>query len=291
MSKGFLLHRRNEGLGDCLFNLGIVWWFAKETDRTLVIDWTANKGYSRDLRRNLFLAIFENPKDRWDFPVWCQESSYEGQRGYDKLPTTKLIFNDERLFPRGDAEGPQDCLEVNSYLFDQLTVEQTKDFYNAITLVPEVQKLVDDFAEEHFGTSPVLGIHIRHGDGEVGHFARVGRRLKHPDKVVNKIVVKVRELQSATPDLKVFLATDSLDMYDLIKEQVPEVIFHMGWRPPRNSGGHRRVAKSKRVDPAKVLYDAAVDMWLLARCVGFIQPTWSHFLSYAKGMGVPKVEL
>jgi len=284
----FLVTRRNEGLGDCLFNLALLWRFAQDTDRTLVIDWTRHTGYSRDPDENVFLKIFENPKDRWDFPVWCQERSYE--RSYEGLPTSKHVFNKQGVFPLAIAQSKVDCIEVNSFLLDHMSFDQTAGFYKAITLIPTVQKIVDDFADEHFGDRPVLGIHVRHGDGEKGHFVRHGRVLEKPQQIVDRIVAKARLLQDEQ-GAEIFLATDSLDIYDLIQEQLPDVKFRMGWRPPRNSGGARRAARGTRGDLTKVLYDAAVDMWLLQRCFGFLQPTWSHFTSYATGMGVPKIAL
>jgi len=276
----YLICKRGAGLGDSLHCMSICWWMAKQTGRTLVIDWTDNQWYAarNRLNVNVFLDLFEK--------LTCA-TCFDGRPPIDR-PSGKFVHNIPQYFPHKAASSETPALELNCFLLDQIAPENLRPFYDDLVLIPFVQKMLDEFAEEHFGNEKVFGIHIRHGDGEKGHFVRIGRVFKHPDKIVDRVVKRAKQEQSAT-GCKVFLATDSLDMYDAIKEQIPDVIFRMGWRPPRNKGGILQLAA--RNEPTKALHDAAVDMWLLSRCYAFIQPSWSYFTSYPTAMEVPKIPL
>jgi hypothetical protein len=257
---------------------------AQQTGRTLILDWTNNKYYAgrSSQRRNVFLDLFEDPTPHWDFPAECFPS-------YPPYDRAKHVFNDPMYFPHKLAMSNAVNIEMNCFLLDQIESAKVKPFYDTLTLTPPVQKTVDDFAAEHF-TDDTLGIHVRHGDGEKGHFVRSGRVFKHPEKITERIVRRVRQEQDAT-GCTVFLATDSLDIYDAIKAAIPEVVFRHGWRPPRNQGGPLQMAPRKAPHTIHALHDAAIDMWLLARCRAFLQPSWSYFTSYATAMEVPKIPL
>ena len=53
-----------------------------------------------------------------------------------------------------------------------------------------LQAQLDEFVAEHLTDTPTVGVHIRHGNGEKGHFARYNRgdRWSNMEAAVDEVI-------------------------------------------------------------------------------------------------------
>jgi hypothetical protein len=100
-------------------------------------------------------------------------------------------------------------------------------------LKPSIKKRIEDVIAENFGDTPVIGVHHRHGNGEIDDFldrktgAPSGRLNKNNSKVIDWMKDSIAELASeyGLKDYKVFFATDSPEMSRLYQARDPNRVF------------------------------------------------------------------
>jgi len=98
-------------------------------------------------------------------------------------------------------------------------------------LKPAIKDRIEAFLHAHFRGLPVIGVHHRHGNGELDDFvdkvtgAPSGRLNKNNSKVVEWMVESVHELAAAygLVDYRVFFASDSPEMTRLYMAHDPRV--------------------------------------------------------------------
>lgn len=100
---------------------------------------------------------------------------------------------------------------------------------------------VAEFRHRYFEGKTVIGVHIRAGNGETGHFNRRRRSVGDLDTWLNNLVeglLKQKKLHSL-PDTVLFLATDTPSMIDklgnLLKDEMPVITFNQT-RPKEGEG-------------------------------------------------------
>jgi hypothetical protein len=151
-------------------------------------------------------------------------------------------------------------------------------------LKPEIKARIEAFLHENFGGLPVIGVHHRHGNGELDDFvdkvtgAPSGRLNKNNSKVIEWMVESVHELASSygLVDYKVFFASDSPEMTRMYiahdprvfafdqgaKEQLEGKGFIMpGWQGWGRSPGTSVAEKHTMCEPESIR--AFLDMALL----------------------------
>lgn len=124
---------------------------------------------------------------------------------------------------------------------------------------PAVSDLVDEFAAKHF-TGPMIGVHIRHTD------------MRMPLEETLRSVHALKQNMGA----RVFLATDNQTVERTLARQFGDDLVTMPKRYPDN-GKHlhsHRVAGMTNYEKA---LDAAVEMYLLARCDAIVRYQPSTF--------------
>jgi hypothetical protein len=112
-------------------------------------------------------------------------------------------------------------------------------------LKPKYKQRLHDFISEHFGTTPVIGVHHRHGNGELDDFidrktgARGARLNKNNSQVIDWIIRSMDALQrdhGFDGNYKVFFATDSPEMTRLYEARDKRVIVFDKKEKEENEG-------------------------------------------------------
>jgi hypothetical protein len=131
-----------------------------------------------------------------------------------------------------------------------------------LQLQPGIRGRVDDFARRHLNGRTV-GIHVRYSD----HRADLWSILRTLDSVLAR-----------SPGLKVFLATDNVEVKRLFEDLYPGVVSAPHWYP---EAGRPQHYAAPGVDPGEAGVEALIDMYLLARCDWLIVDRSSSFAKIA----------
>jgi hypothetical protein len=293
------------GLGCSLSLLAPCWNYARQTNRTLVIDWRGNPYTRHDPEINLFPLLFEEP-DQDDIGVPCiADDTISGFQFPQPIlgPAEPLIqsWRTDRLPSGGLSEASYRhimyfCREVNfptllpglGALFGikrnqkGLDFKQLKNFYGNLKLKTQWREVVDKLYEENMSDVPIIGIHIRHGNGEEkfnSHFS--GRQIEDFENYVDKISQKILKHGGVyyQNKFKVFLCTDSDIAVATFKRKFPTLITQEAWRPPPNAGINSEHADQHPKGPEHVAAEALIDIYLLAKCDSVLVPRNTEFTS------------
>lgn len=144
------------------------------------------------------------------------------------------------------SDGKQGGLSWKGMTMPRARAAQLMQKY--IRMKPHIQKVVDEFARDHFGQGKVVGVHYRGTDKE-----------SEAPKVSYQAFFD--EIQKFKPN-KIFVATDEVHFLDAIKKEFPGKITYI--EAMRSSDGqnvhHRMVNNYKKGE------EAVVDCLLLSRC-------------------------
>ena len=136
----------------------------------------------------------------------------------------------------------------------------------SVILRAEIQDSVDQFASRNF-MGFTIGVHVRGGL----KYNEIGRPDNPP---VSEYVDAVRKVAASLgrSEFGVFVATDSQEALDRLREEFPQAVFCSCQRMPlhRPVGSGRReelhTRKSPSISPAELGEQVLVDCLLLARC-------------------------
>ncbi|WP_082641353.1 nodulation protein NodZ [Bradyrhizobium yuanmingense] len=289
----FVVSRRRTGFGDCLWSLAAAWHFAKQTGRTLVIDWRGscylNKPFS-----NAFPVFFEPVQDIAGVRVICDddlnERSFPGPffPAWWNKPSIDCVYRpDGQIFRERDQldqlfQSKRDC-DANTVVCDACLMwrcdqKAEREIFRGIKPRAEIQARIDAMYREHFEPYSVIGIHVRHGNGEdiMGHapyWADAERALRQ----VCTAIDKARGLPHAKP-VRAFLCTDSALVLEQVSTMFPDVFAI----PKQFQAPHAGPLHSAALG-AEGGVSALTEMYLLARCDTVIRfPPTSAFSRYAR---------
>lgn len=297
MAERYVISRRSAGLGDQIICLGAAWRFARGTDRILVADWRLNV-YSPDPRENLFPLCFEPTPHLAGVPLIADERV--GREQWPR-PRHPLVWNDDARWHspvrrrEADVVADRDAavalisaghdVEAPTVVFDAcvnkglVSLTDARTFLGALRAVAPVRDAVARFRAEHFGTSPLIGIHVRHGNGGdiLGH-ARSWDSFPAALERCARGVEQARRLLG--PSSTVFLCTDSSEVERALSERIPNLLCRPKTsRPPGQ--GELHLWREANLG----LHDALVEMLLLAECDVLLRyPPKSFFSFYAAVM-------
>ncbi|WP_152977520.1 nodulation protein NodZ [Bradyrhizobium pachyrhizi] len=292
-SDRFVVSRRRTGLGDCLWSLAAAWRFAQRTGRNLVIDWRGSC-YLDQPFTNAFPVFFEPVQDIAGVRVICDDQI--NQRTFPgpffpawwNKPTIDCAYRpDEQIFRERDEldqlfQSEQDS-DANTVVCDACLMwrcdeEAEREIFRSIKPRAEVQARIDAIFREHFEPYSVIGIHVRHGNGEdiMGHAPYWADPQRALQQVFNAID-KAKALPHAKP-VRPFLCTDSALVLEKVSAMFPDVFT---------------IPKRFQAPQAGPLHSAAlgagggvsalIEMYLLARCDTVIRfPPTSAFTRYAR---------
>ncbi len=292
----YVLSLRKTGLGDRLFSLCAGWAFARNTGRTLVVDWRHAR-YA-PLGVNLFTRCFTpgpalagvgllsgDTIDTARLPRPIYPAAWEEDELLASpwlMPTDS--FPEEREKALAMILAGQD-IAASTVVFHACLNDRALSFADArtclqgLTPAPDIAEAVEAYYREHLAAGPVIGLHIRHGNGGdiMGH-ARYWHAFDAAIERCRRAVEETRRKLGI--DARVLLCTDSSEVEDAFRARVSGVICRpKTYRAPNAGELHDPVAA-----PAG-LEDAMVEMLLLARCDALIRyPAGSAFSFYAAVM-------
>lgn len=249
------------GLGWMLAGLAVSWRYALETGRTLVIDWRDTL-YLSDSRRNLFAELFET-----DGKLGAVTVKYAGLDAV-LLPEPYLVAAPENAFLQECLSAWNDVDQPTVFFGDWLPLE---DFYNTssyarmfhdLKVKQPYRRIIEQFKQENYAGRTMLGLHVRHGNGELEDYPRVGKICESSEQFIAALRAAIARYKTA--DAGVFLSTDSTAVVDALKSSTRGLITRTQWRPELNRGNSLHLAADSPDDEAVNAGNALIDMYLLA---------------------------
>ncbi|GAB5554775.1 MAG: nodulation protein NodZ [Saprospiraceae bacterium] len=290
METKYVVTKRSAGLGDLLVSLWSAWWYAKHTNRQLVVDWR-NSTYDKSNQLNLLDDILETPQEIDGVQLNGDLSKLSSLIPHQFYP---LFWNSENLH-MGAWEMPQlrkdqedlvkNCRDKSQQvvIFSECLAnlipkpKQEKRFFKQLTFKSKWVQVANDFADIKFENKPVIGLHVRHGNGEniMGHtpyWEEVNQSLSF----CCQLLEKCKTLYAKKPYV-IYLATDSVVVEQEILSLFPEtIVYPKQHRKPGSGALHR-----ENNDP-KALQNSLIEMLLLAKSELLIRfPPGSFFTHYA----------
>ncbi|WP_454813129.1 nodulation protein NodZ [Labrys neptuniae] len=289
----YALSLRKTGLGDRLVCLCAAWRFARLSARTLVVDWrharyapgagnlfthcfeagptlagvpllTGDELDTADLPRPAYPPAWEQP-GMLAMPWLMPTDSYPEER--DKAVAAILVGED---FPAATVAFHA-CLSSEHFPF-----ADAHACLAALRPLPAIAAAVEDFRRTQLPQAPVIGLHMRHGNGGdiMGHapsWHSFDAALQRCRRAVEAARARLGH------EAPVLLCTDSVEVETAFRAQVPGVICRpKTYRPPAAGELHAPGAAAAGFE------DALVEMLLLARCDALIRyPAGSFFSFYA----------
>jgi len=303
------------GLGCCLLMLGPCWKYARETGRTLIIDWRGNPYTRREPHKNLFALLFE-PPDPSEMGVTCiaDDSINDlrlpqpilGPRGLlahesgivDAFPATGIDVNlMRRIIASGvDVDFPTVMPSLQSTYFlaanfgpsgfrkpAVLSFGEAQRLYRSLKLRPQWAAMVTSFYEAHMADQPVIGVHVRLGNGEGkyrSHFRQ--RDIRSLDFIVGTLTARIRRYAHTRygKRYKVFLCTDSDEVLRAMEHCFGSIVSRNIWRPAPDEGMDFDHAYKRADGGLGAAVDAMIDMQLLAKCDAVFMTSLTAFASH-----------
>lgn len=287
------------GLGCMIRILAPCWMYARETGRTLVIDWRGNPYTRNEPSLNLFASLFDPISvDRAGIPVISNDSVNELRFPQPLLTTSESMeFEDGSTarMPNGGldhdalAEIIANCTDVDCptvlpslpsvfritrrWILPEkirLTDEALRHCYGMLRPRAEWRKEAESFYAESMRGLPLIGLHIRHGNGEGNfrsHFRR--REITEYDAFMEQVaqVVKHYGARRFNGNYTVFIATDSDHVIGFLKSRFPRLVTRSIRRPSEGCGvDFDHAYRGGTGSGIRSAADALVDMLLLAKC-------------------------
>ena len=171
----------HEGIGAHVSCLLGAWWYAKQTGRTLVIDWRGSR-YNNDPsgRHNCFYDYFEKV-DYLDGvrtiaddsvatlsycpPFYPTKWTVSNLRSTDHVKHSREEVDSVNMLVTSGRDRPESVVAFNQGI-NLPPKESARALFKQLRFSEQIRSESQKFWNEHFGNSPAIGIHIRHGNGE-----------------------------------------------------------------------------------------------------------------------------
>ena len=298
-ARRYVVARRWTGLGDCLVSLLAAHRYAKATGRTLLVDWRHSRYAAPG--RNLFADLFGAP------PVWDGVPTVADQRvvGFDHPGpyrpggwSAAALHRPPVDGERGDTRAAIDLILGGTDVAEPVVVfdgciapavpdlEVRRRLLSALRVRDDVLASVRSYARERFAGRPVVGVHVRHGNGgNIGEHARYwtrpGEALLTIAGAARQAMDGLRQARGATPTA--FLCTDSPDVETAMRRLVPGLEVRPKSFRPSGAGELHLWAGA-----AAGLADALTEMLLLAEVDVLVRyPPGSYFSVWGETMKRP----
>jgi hypothetical protein len=189
----------NSGIGDHLTCVIGAWWYARQTGRTLIIDWRGSR-FSCEPAKNVFSDYFEPIENAAGVPVIADDRVasltfplpiYPNKWNSDNLgsPVHQPHTADEvrtiiEMVNSGrDQSAP--TVAINQHISPLPEKRLLRPLLDCLRFRKSVTERADAFADRYLAGRKVFGIHVRHGNGE-----NIGTRAAYwlgPMKLVRQI--------------------------------------------------------------------------------------------------------
>jgi hypothetical protein len=292
-STGFVVTRPYDtsNVGSNLSSLAGALWVARQTSRSLVVDW---RGLTQlqDKTLNYFTEFFEHPAE-----IDGVQTLYApAVDGFEDAPT--LEPTNTRLFAIGERDVDAPAVKLVTYHgLDRIhpgpeteRVRLLRSFYRSIRPAPKVAAAMDPWWADNCTAPFVVGINVRTGNGQY-----FGKGMPYASRVAVDIFenrsrflrVIERACRARTRNLpkdlrdsyQIFYATDSAWMSELLG-RLPDAVTRRSVFPPAGAGDTFTFTGERYSDQDSVS-DTLADMFLLARCDALVYNS-SIFNQYAR---------
>jgi len=297
VSPRYAVSIRRTGIGDRLICLAASWLYARSTGRTLIADWRF--GFlAPSPNTNGFPLCFTNRGQLAGVPFIGDDTlmqlrlpSPHYPLAWNIKPSNRWAIARPAILLEADRQAAVEIIRANQdrpepvVIFDTcindgvVRFEDAQEFFQALQPVESVAVAVAEFRREGFGDRPVIGLHVRHGNGGdiMGH-TRFWNSFEEAITRCRRCVALARE--KLGQDAAVFLCTDSSEVQHAVKASLPGV-FTRSKRFRRPGEGelhwHDDAWQSRE--------DTLTEMFLLSHMQALIRyPPGSFFSLYAAVM-------
>ena len=298
-----IISHRNRGLGDNLLAAANAWYYAKNTNRSLVVSWQHSL-YLADQGENAFTRFFKVPENIEGVPVIAEPridilSALLILHPYffSPAPDPSLILYKvlskagvitDNLFKRRMQRRQEETDRIINNLIDvrqRIIVthgcygpnQNQKPFFDALELRAELKERADEFAEKHFGNKKVIGVHIRYYNPGMPPSEHTKYWLDQT-KALAACLDRIKKAAAGFKESEyaVFLCTDSRMVHELISKSMGNVV---SCEKAFGTDSSKELHQELPVETAEA---ALIEMFLLARSdVLFRYPPGSWFSHYA----------
>ena len=166
-----------------------------------------------------------------------------------------------------------------------LTIKDAQRLYQSLKLRSQWESMVTDFYRANMANQPVIGVHVRHGNGEGlyrDHFKK--REITDLNTFVALISDKIKRCASRRfrDAYTVFLCTDSDDVVSAMEPNFPSFVSRRIWRPKPGEGVDFDQAFTRPDNGVGAAADALIDMQLLAKCDVVLITRFTAFASHVR---------
>lgn len=172
----------NGGIGDHLSCLIGAWFYAKRTERSLVIDWRGSR-FNPDptFTRNCFTHFFQVSSSLAGVPTICGDDvadlTYREPLFPEKwtaatlsatahVKHTKDEINTINALVTSDQDRPEPTVVFNQWIHPSPPKAVVRKILKALPIAANIRTAADLIWQEKLGECPGIAIHIRHGNGE-----------------------------------------------------------------------------------------------------------------------------
>lgn len=281
-TKHVVVTRKNTGLGSDLISIVGAIEYAKKTDREVVIDWRSSQ-YLKKRNVNLFPLLFQIPQEIDGVRVHSWDETFSDKKLPQPLaPCKKWSFEDYHLEMTKGPEPKNASAIIERPMHHLPDVTAQKRILSCFNPQPAIMEMIGSFDRQEFQGHRVIGVHLRHGNGERLGQKRDDLTANPVERLVDMTVERILNVWES--NMKVFVCTDSQEFRDSFSKTWSDTchfdskIGTAGRGPIHLSCGAIKNAE-----------DAVAEMWLLARCQGIVyNPSW--FSHYARIAGEFAVE-
>lgn len=171
----------HEGIGAHVSCLLGAWWYAKQTGRTLVIDWRGSR-YNNEPsgRHNCFYDYFQKV-DYLDGvrtiaddsvgtlpyrpPFYPTKWTDSNLRSSDHVKHSREEIDAVNMLVTSGEDRPESTVAFNQGISGP-PKEAARALFKQLQFSEQIRSASQKFWSEHIGISPAIGIHVRHGNGE-----------------------------------------------------------------------------------------------------------------------------
>ena len=150
-NKGFIVARRNCGLGDILGNLALCWYLAKDQEKDLIIDWQKTVYHHHTFGDNLFPLVFN--KSNIDGVQIFEPHDFPGVYEQQIKPKYKNKYSGMML---KDFKFKNTPFNNKDYFAHR--------FFSKLEIKPEIQKDINEFYQKNLLNKYIISVHFRFGD-------------------------------------------------------------------------------------------------------------------------------
>jgi hypothetical protein len=181
MNKKYVIAKfTNSGFGDHLSCVFGAWWYAKSTNRILVIDWRGSR-FNPIPGKNCFFSFFKQVTSLAGVPIIAGDEVADMQFLAPYYPDKWISGNIHKI--QHVSHTSSEMRDINTMIEKGISHDGATVIINQhIHPIPPkaemrlllgdlefsdvIKETADKFTKKYLGDAPVIGMHIRHGNGE-----------------------------------------------------------------------------------------------------------------------------